>query len=268
MATLDDGTLTALQLVGRDLGGYVQTVLGTVRAYRAWVWRENGLNSTTYSTSLVPSALPYKAECWRGLGQRSTHHIGTVIPADGCRCGFYAVYYGGVAGLMAHITLPNPVVVVGSVLMSGKTVLGSRGILRAEKMQLEAFMRPFNLEASGELVRSMANYKFYVGTGHTKTIREKINGMQYCAAQAAARYKMPLLDEDDFVAECPLDPKLAPPPAEALTVDVLSTVSPPNIGAAAIRNDWLQYLDPRRIPNGIDMNDWQRIVARWAYGEL
>lgn len=119
-------------------------VQGSIRGYRSWDLTDTcNLESLAWRTSLTPH-IPgwwYLAECYRhqllGESPQSIHTIAGIS----CSCGFYAYYKDNATD--EHKFFQRAGVITGTVRMSGRVILGSTGVMRAEKMQLEAlFVRP------------------------------------------------------------------------------------------------------------------------------
>jgi hypothetical protein len=170
-------------------------VPGTLRAYRIWTYSvkepvesmvgpwPRRLLSIGWSYALEPAVQlygrrSYVARCqYRTARQVSDRrHVSgetEMVPAQGCSCGFYGVYVGGLAHTYLASRRPLTVasclssLIAGSVLMSGRVVLGANGVVRAEKMRLEAL---FSLAGSWHtegrtLLRSAA--RLYKVPGYT-----------------------------------------------------------------------------------------------------
>lgn len=142
----------------------VALVPGEVRAYRLWRYQHprvlpgrreitGRLTSTGWNVDLDPlvqtNGLPYTAVCQRLNRDASYRHEDgdrSPVPAEKCTCGFYGTYIGGLSyafnaarrNLAAHAGRSE--VVLGSVLMSGRVIFGSTGVLRAERMRLEGVL--------------------------------------------------------------------------------------------------------------------------------
>lgn len=130
-------------------------VPGEIRAYR--VWRPSDpfepprfragsplLRSAVRDDYLRPYTGPlYHARCEKTLGVHSRR-----LPMLNCSCGFYGVYVGGLSTLAALMFpstwyLPTFFIdyVIGSVAMSGRVLLSDNGLIRAERMRIEALCR-------------------------------------------------------------------------------------------------------------------------------
>lgn len=108
-----------------------------LRVYRHFVLHEGLLYPVGMGGRYHPRFHPYAAECRRSPARNRQPHP---APDPGCKCGFYASYdpgtdfypsksWGGVG---------TGVIVRAVVEMSGRVVMGSRGV-RAEKMKIVAF---------------------------------------------------------------------------------------------------------------------------------
>lgn len=165
-----------------------ELVVGEIRGYRAWVEGPdcalhplNGFppgvlrpgESTEYKVAKCARLQCDCTSCIKMLpySRPTREHK---APADGCTCGFYAVY--GNDGLL---TLLNEIfyigdkiqgLILGSVMMSGKVIKGSHGIMRGERMRLEALLR---------------SYQDYFSP--------------------AIAHKVPCLPVEDFLAQAPLE---------------------------------------------------------------
>lgn len=132
-------------------------VPGELRAYRAWMFTADlttspRLRSVSYGgNSLDPRCGTYTARCLHSSKILSTrsHPVDEEtgeelpVPAEGCTCGFYGVVVGGLhQAYMLSAGIPigtsSALYIAGSVMMSGRIVLGARGVVRAEHMRLEA----------------------------------------------------------------------------------------------------------------------------------
>lgn len=199
-----------------------ETVLGFVRGYRGWFVAQDGhprLLSTSQSLALpVGEPGPHEAICnsfSTGLMQSfaRTAKVIHVSPADNCRCGYYAIYSGGLSTLFDHVGITGTLV-IGSVLMSGKVMMGQTGVMRGQVMYIEAMMRP-KLGVWGSLRQAIDVGTLFSGRRmHLSELGYSalIKSMRSVADGTAISYKVPVLDEDDFLREYPLNESLVPPP--------------------------------------------------------
>lgn len=128
-------------------------IAGELRAYRVWeptlLGYDGLLNSLMRRESLPPtvqrSGQWYQAHCLRReeFSGFAVHPSPVTEPGEKCSCGFYGVVGGGLftalqkAGrvpLMDH----HPTAIVGSVTLAGRIIVGSTGVVRAQRMRVEA----------------------------------------------------------------------------------------------------------------------------------
>jgi hypothetical protein len=170
----------------------VPLVPGEVRAYRLWKVTPPGrarpwLSKLRLQALYAPTIFDpddqrtggHTATCQWVEGRMLTpkgfhqHKAGTPeqVPEEKCQCGFYGTYTGGLiyafeaakrapARYSMHIEL-----IVGSVLMAGRCILGEQGVVRAEKMRIEAlFSLPASWSAEGSVLLSSLGLRYQVPT--------------------------------------------------------------------------------------------------------
>lgn len=137
-------------------------VPGELRAYRAWKYGAASvagehrcalrLRALTWGTVLDTCGGVHTAVCVHQPGHRlhnpqslRRHEPGWPIPSEHCTCGFYGTVAGGLNhSIQAPATFNRAVTegsfFFGSVVFSGRVVIGAHGVARAEKMRLESVL--------------------------------------------------------------------------------------------------------------------------------
>lgn len=161
-----------------------QLILGNgVRGYRLWKVNGSWLLPTVIRAALLngetdllmfPPEGPYRASCWN-LGTSIAHRT---VPEATCHCGFYALYAAPAFRTLIVNGHANPRGlaegdwVLGSVRMSGVVIKGDAGVMRAQKMEIEALV---SIDA--------------------------MHGLQV----VADRYHVPLIEPHELLCDFPLD---------------------------------------------------------------
>lgn len=181
-------------------------VPGEVRGYRLWRVVGDTLHAYRKAVRMEP-AERYTATCRRVdviyNGKPRPGHS-EAPPADGCTCGFYGVYAGGLfetfranSASFDALASPKIVVVVGAVAYSGRVVFGETGVMRAEHMRIEALYAPPKFDVERQLV-------YYPGSPPEHLSIHEL-GRRYrvpaCTSVAQFLYEWPLQDLTDLIGE-------------------------------------------------------------------
>jgi hypothetical protein len=118
----------------------IPLVLGSVRGWRGWIFNllSGRLNPISQSGPYDPFQKIYVADCFRYFNEVGLRHD---APALWCKCGLYALYNATkISQIHEHVGFVS--VILGSVKMSGRIIFGETGVMRGEKMELEALLLP------------------------------------------------------------------------------------------------------------------------------
>jgi hypothetical protein len=118
-------------------------VLGGVRGYRAWDLLAHITGTGGFQLEAVTSSYVFKPQSdsiYKAACLENPYHN---APEVRCKCGLYAVYDGKDARTVAYdVGAPPEISVLGAVQMFGRVIFGESGVMRGQKMKIEALIAP------------------------------------------------------------------------------------------------------------------------------